>query len=559
MGFLFDKIITKCLLFLGMLGFAQICGEGHFRATSAPYISGDTFRSFADHIFDETTQTFNPYAVKYGDVVFVRGDLVDEFFKKYHFDISESYVLVVHNSDEVMPGECVSFLDDSKILAWFAQNVGEFTHPKLVYLPMGLENRYGEHGSIDAIKNMRAKINGLKRKHLLYLPKERKQVYEEYLEDLASSKFVLSSTENGVDCYRTWEALYMGAIPIVKTSSLDFLYKDLPVVIVSDWSEVTEDFLKERYGKMLYGQYDFQKLNDSYWFNQITQYKKERVLNKLLEDFFNKKETFCFSQEPIDVVIPCAEKDLPILPYCIESVRECCGNIRRIIVVSSKKLSNEVEWFDEAQYPFTQRDVALALTKSEEGAEQYLNTPGNRCGWVFQQLLKLYAPFVIPDISSNVLVVDADVIFLKPITFQNEVGAPLFNVALDQYHEPYFQHMDRLLPGLKRVFPQYTGITHHMLFQRPIVTKLFQLVEERHDQEFWKSFCDAIALDQIWMSGASEYEIYFNFALTACADLKIRPLKTRNIDSIKRLRKGGLKGYDYIACHSYDRERKKGK
>jgi len=32
--------------------------------------------------------------------------------------------------------------------------------------------------------------------------------------------------------------LYLGLIVIVKTSSLDEMYKDLPVVIVHDWSEL---------------------------------------------------------------------------------------------------------------------------------------------------------------------------------------------------------------------------------------------------------------------------------------------------------------------------------
>lgn len=43
---------------------------------------------------------------------------------------------------------------------------------------------------------------------------------------------------NGIDTHRTWEALMLKTIPIVKTSSLDPLYEDLPVVIVSSWSEL---------------------------------------------------------------------------------------------------------------------------------------------------------------------------------------------------------------------------------------------------------------------------------------------------------------------------------
>jgi hypothetical protein len=50
--------------------------------------------------------------------------------------------------------------------------------------------------------------------------------------------FVISAAGNGLDCHRTWELLYLGAIVITKTSSLDRLFAGLPVVIVKDWCEV---------------------------------------------------------------------------------------------------------------------------------------------------------------------------------------------------------------------------------------------------------------------------------------------------------------------------------
>jgi hypothetical protein len=47
---------------------------------------------------------------------------------------------------------------------------------------------------------------------------------------------------NGVDTHRIWEALALGTIPIVRTSSIDPLFVDLPVLIVHDWAELnTED------------------------------------------------------------------------------------------------------------------------------------------------------------------------------------------------------------------------------------------------------------------------------------------------------------------------------
>ena len=44
------------------------------RFTSTPYISGDTFRAYADHIFDET-RSINPKKIKKGDTIFLKTEL----------------------------------------------------------------------------------------------------------------------------------------------------------------------------------------------------------------------------------------------------------------------------------------------------------------------------------------------------------------------------------------------------------------------------------------------------------------------------------------------------
>ncbi len=49
---------------------------------------------------------------------------------------------------------------------------------------------------------------------------------------MAESKFVLSPPGFGEDCYRTWEAVLLGAVPIVRRSPLQQLYDGAPVVVV---------------------------------------------------------------------------------------------------------------------------------------------------------------------------------------------------------------------------------------------------------------------------------------------------------------------------------------
>jgi hypothetical protein len=56
----------------------------------------------------------------------------------------------------------------------------------------------------------------------------------------ARSPFVVSAIGHGLDCHRTWEALMLGSIVITRTSPLDPLFADLPIVIVRDWEEIRD-------------------------------------------------------------------------------------------------------------------------------------------------------------------------------------------------------------------------------------------------------------------------------------------------------------------------------
>ena len=55
--------------------------------------------------------------------------------------------------------------------------------------------------------------------------------------------FVLSPHGMGLDCHRTWEALALGHIVLVPSSSLDALYTDLPVVTIKSWDDINPERL----------------------------------------------------------------------------------------------------------------------------------------------------------------------------------------------------------------------------------------------------------------------------------------------------------------------------
>ena len=50
--------------------------------------------------------------------------------------------------------------------------------------------------------------------------------------------FGISPRGNGIDSHRTWEMLWFGMIPVVKSGPLDEMYEGLPVLIVGEWKEL---------------------------------------------------------------------------------------------------------------------------------------------------------------------------------------------------------------------------------------------------------------------------------------------------------------------------------
>lgn len=86
-------------------------------------------------------------------------------------------------------------------------------------------------------------------------------------------KFILSPPGAGEDCHRTWEALYIGCIPIVISSSINELYENLPILVIDKWSDITEDFLNKKYieitEKKEQGMYNMDKLYMKYWIDKI--------------------------------------------------------------------------------------------------------------------------------------------------------------------------------------------------------------------------------------------------------------------------------------------------
>jgi hypothetical protein len=98
---------------------------------------------------------------------------------------------------------------------------------------------------------------------------------------LNDAKFVISPPGNGIDCHRTWEALIMGAIPIVMNTSILPVYDDQSVMIINNWqTDVNIDALN-KYETQLINMMQSNKLKypkrskvyAKYWMQLINQYR----------------------------------------------------------------------------------------------------------------------------------------------------------------------------------------------------------------------------------------------------------------------------------------------
>ncbi len=229
--------------------------------TSAPYLSGDTFRSLATHIHDMDSE-IKPQSIKAKDLVFVQSPRIEDFFTRIHPRITEPYILITHNGDENITEKYTPFITET-ISHWFAQNC-LITHPKVTPIPIGLENKWYHLHGIPHYFNILRKRTYMKEFRILYKfnvrtnPVARSKALSildnhpltytymgwresyEYLMTLQQYSFVASPPGNGEDCIRTWEAMYLGTIPIVKRSPMSeyFTSLGLPIVTIDDWNEL---------------------------------------------------------------------------------------------------------------------------------------------------------------------------------------------------------------------------------------------------------------------------------------------------------------------------------
>lgn len=269
------------------------------RTGNYPYISGDGFRSLAQHIYDESSD-FNPAKVETGDVVFMNPDFIVAYFRDKHPHIKKKYILITQNSDLGIEEKHTKYIDE-KIACWFAKNV-LCGHPKIIPTPIGLTNNFlNKIGTTSDMSEMRSHDLTKKETKMSYgfslasgterialkakLDKnplavnvsEKTQIA--YFSKMSNYSFVVSPEGNGADCHRTWEALYLRCVPIAKRNYFIEQFKEqgLPILVIDDWKEIetfTEEYLEKCYREMSHC-FENDILFMEHWIARIMEEKKK--------------------------------------------------------------------------------------------------------------------------------------------------------------------------------------------------------------------------------------------------------------------------------------------
>ncbi len=240
-----------------------------------------------------------------------------------------------------------------------------------------------------------------------------------------------------------------------------------------------------------------------------------------------------------DIVIPLGMNDLPVIKEQISHTKKNVIGFRNIYIVTNEMVDfddKNVIIIKEYFFPFCIENISKMRG----------NSP--RCGWYLQQLIKLYSGFVITGILPRYLVIDADTFFLNPTTFVSN-NRCLFNFGTEN-HKPYFTHMSKLHPLFEKQM-NLSGICHHMIFDTNVIKQMFNMVENLHKQPFWVSFINLVNEEDYEFSGASEYEIYFNFVIKFTDNYIIRELKWKNVSYPYKNVDDQL---SYVSCHHYMRD-----
>lgn len=256
-------------------------------------------------------QRFQQIAIDQDSVsLYMCTDSVPLFLNEVLGKIRRPFVLVTGDSDLAVNGSTIqnieTLLSNPYLKTWFAQNL-DYMHSKIKPMGIGLDfhsawqnpRHYSgrqilpahQEGELRSICRAAKKFSEREPLvvcdwigHSTYGDREearrgipenarfvptRRLPRHELWQEYAKHAFVASPFGVGLDCHRTWEALALGCVPIIKKSALTPLFDGMPVLVIERWDLLTTEYLQQQHQKLVAQNFDYSKIFLTYWRGRI--------------------------------------------------------------------------------------------------------------------------------------------------------------------------------------------------------------------------------------------------------------------------------------------------
>ena len=157
-----------------------------------------------------------------------------------------------------------------------------------------------------------------------------------------------------------------------------------------------------------------------------------------------------------DIVIPFHPKDTFTIDLCLSQIRKHICGWQTIYVIGERPI--------HISFGDTLKSIDEPSKDSIIDFYVQRNPPMiDRAGWLHQTLIKLQAKKYIPDLLPQYVVIDADVLFMRPVPFFED-SEQWFAFHKWSLHGPYKDMFERLTgipyPG------NYGFVMHHMMYRQ---------------------------------------------------------------------------------------------
>jgi hypothetical protein len=221
-----------------------------------------------------------------------------------------------------------------------------------------------------------------------------------------------------------------------------------------------------------------------------------KIMGKLSSNITSLWHSHGSSAFPTDVMIPCTEKSMAVLPWVVRSVRKYLRHpIEGIYIVAPR--SEVIEKFCKTEGLTYVNEVDL-VGFSKNVVHHYYEGE-DRSGHMYQQLLKMYSDHIGK--AKYIFIHDSDALIIRPRRF--EYGGKIALEYFETLDPQYFDHFDKLFPGYSHIEASF--ICHEMYLEKSLLADMRTEIERLHPGKSWWDTLIAL-MDTSQLCSFSEYE-----------------------------------------------------